>query len=127
MPAPTTPAETVDALRFLIDVARELRAKGHPCKFIELVAGTRVAGVWQGIRREEADPEKKVANIISIRGNRGAIQNLLTALLRVEPDARAADIKLALELEPGPGKTGLPSPHFCQFDLISCLPMHPGL
>lgn len=88
------------SLEFLMAVARQLQAMGHPIKTIEIVGGSRVDGVWRGRRRDNHKSEIYMVNQLSLKE---AIVRLLSRLTKLAiVAAKEPKIDLALELEPGP-------------------------
>lgn len=119
-PDPTRVAVAQNALKGLVYLARELNGMGHPITVIELVAGSRMAGVWpfqkEGRRPHPGEDPAKQNPVDGYAANRLGTKEAIHALCdRLETVAelavgRPADgnepgreqINLALELEPGP-------------------------
>jgi sugar phosphate isomerase/epimerase len=87
-----------EALKFLIEVAAELRSEyGHPCSTVEFVGGSCLDGVWRLI-----NGANKISYIVNRLPREKAIARLLTRLEPIAEFAAEHSITLALELEPGP-------------------------
>ncbi|MBN1970224.1 MAG: hypothetical protein JW870_12720 [Candidatus Delongbacteria bacterium] len=89
---------SVKALAFLINMARQLKIRNdHPVSVIEIVAGSLIDGIWPG---KLNDGEKvHVANLLS---REDALDNVINNVLPFANTLKSNNIKLALELEPGP-------------------------
>lgn len=85
------------ALLFLVRLASALQDRGHPCRILELVAGSLLDGVWPGKEKEEGSVY--VANVLD---REDAIGDFLNRLGPVAKEALTKNIGLAIELEPGP-------------------------
>jgi len=86
-----------DALLFLVRLAGALQDRGHPCRILELVAGSLLDGVWPGKEKEEGSVF--VANVLD---REDAIDEFLRRLGPVAKEAIEKKVTLAIELEPGP-------------------------
>jgi hypothetical protein len=104
IPSITCPGESQDesvgALTFLILFARALARLGHPVKAVEMVAGTLVEGIFQGVRDGRTRCYANRMNDTEARAN------LLNALRGVFTRVGVGDgkdrILVSIELEPGP-------------------------
>lgn len=95
----------VRALGFLVELSEALRGQqllAHDPKTIEIVAGSRIQGVWPGklIDKSRASGPVYVANVMS----RAYLGQTLLGNLRtvVEQIDVASPVRFAFELEPGP-------------------------
>ncbi len=89
----------IPAIRRLLYMADSLRRDGHPARFVEMVTGSAMQGVWLDRQSE------KTRHFHATRVSRSeAVRRLLANIERVldEPRAGSSDVSLALELEPGP-------------------------
>ena len=89
--------QSQDALLFLVRLAGAIQERGHPCRILELVAGSLIDGVWPA--KERNDGSVYVGNILD---RDKAIEGLLVMLKPIAEEAAKRKIVLALELEPGP-------------------------
>lgn len=89
------------ALLMLMRTSRLLRELEHPVKTIEVVAGSRINGVWpaEPIKKERYSQPAFVANRLA---ESSGIERLLDRLLPIANAAQENGVSLALELEPGP-------------------------
>jgi sugar phosphate isomerase/epimerase len=94
-----------DALRFLMRVAWYLReTHEHPVRTIEIVAGSRMSGVWPAAVSDDPITSEAAygANRVPERVDKPvAIKLLLDRLLPLAKPAADAGVQLAVELEPG--------------------------
>lgn len=89
--------KAVAALLFLIGLASRLRSP----KVIEFVGGSRIDGIWQGVA-SESSPNDRSVHVATVLSDEVAFFNLMESLDKVVDQARKQNIRLALELEPGP-------------------------
>jgi hypothetical protein len=85
------------ALRALIALARDLRARGHRLSTIEIVAGSAIRGLWPAMEHGRqlyvANRPKTLARLFG---------SLLYVLDRVALEAQDAGVCFSIEMEPGP-------------------------
>lgn len=102
----------VAALRFLIQVAVHISGmQNHPIKTIELVCGSRMAGIWPAVKLCGDGNDQSVDGGVNLHqcdfvANRmepnEAMNRLLEILREVAQEAHEYQLSFALELEPGP-------------------------
>jgi hypothetical protein len=86
------------AIRNLILIAQALQQKGHPTRYVELVAGSAIEGIWMA---REPKEHKFYASLLRQQEARSRLlSNLRSALREISHDKWP--VYLALELEPGP-------------------------
>lgn len=91
--------QACEALRFLLLLVRELQREHSSLRTIELVAGSRIAGIWKGRRATGQEGFVYVGNRL---GDLEPIRHLLECVSQVADDAMGDPrICFAVELEPG--------------------------
>lgn len=94
------------ALEFLIALAQEFQARGHPCRTVEIVAGSLFEGTWEGIQAgPRISSNKRVVYLANVQSRSSALDSLCRRLCELnECCSNRGDypVQLAVELEPGP-------------------------
>lgn len=96
----------IGAIRFLIRLAARLRERGHEINTVEMVGGSRIHGVFAGIRSiiDEVRNRKFYTDVLvaNLRSRDEARERLLRSVSELSRIAEKEDMTLLYELEPGP-------------------------
>jgi sugar phosphate isomerase/epimerase len=84
----------VEALISLVRLAKALRDRKHPVHTLELVGGSLVNGLWLATGKNQY--------VINRVEPEAGVDRLLERLGQVGAEAKKLDLRLSLELEPGP-------------------------
>jgi hypothetical protein len=94
------------AVEFLIAMARELQGCGHPCRTVEIVAGSLFEGTWEGVPiRPGTGRRKKPVYLANVQSRSHALKCLCENLRYLNSRCASVgrkSVQLAVELEPGP-------------------------